>query len=600
MAVKMICLDIDGTLLNSRKNLTEETKAAVRFARSRGVRVFLASGRSYPGLQELMEELGVAGDCICMNGTLIYAGGKEIYRNSLDSGLIHSIISCAEKYGSQLFLAGVDFNLTNQAVDGQVRDVVQNGSLRGDYIICTDPEEFRREAESRGGEIMKAAFKEMEEENIAHLRQDLEDLHLFQIAKSDTCFVDVNPLGATKGKGVEIAARYLGIPMSDVLCIGDNENDREMIEAAGIGVAMGNADPGVKRVACYVTGTNDEDGAASAIRLFLEEQYVVTEHGVLPDVEELQTEAIQRLADLCRDRGGGEILFPRGEYHIGSIRLYSNTILRLMEGASLVGSRDRQDYQDENGEEHFRGPMGIIFSNCEKIRLEGYTFVNSANWSHQMDSCRDISVKNVTVLAGHDGLDLHHCTDIRVDRCRFETGDDCFAGYDVEMLHVRNCYMNTACNALRLGGYDITFEECIFEGPGHYPHISEGSYDTHALFKYYAIRPDKIRRDGGKILIRNCRVSNVRTLFSYDYGREDLMQNNRPLRDLTLENVEISGVKQPSCFRGNREPCLLTLRNVQLRGGDIRDLIRADESVVLCVEKTNIQEKEYARDHFKI
>lgn len=84
-----------------------------------------------------------------------------------------------------------------------------------------------------------------------------------------------------------------------------------MIEAAGIGVAMGNADPGVKRVACYVTGTNDEDGAASAIRLFLEEQYVVTEHGVLPDVEELQTEAIQRLADLCRDRGGGEILFPR-------------------------------------------------------------------------------------------------------------------------------------------------------------------------------------------------------------------------------------------------------------------------------------------------
>ena len=198
MAVKMICLDIDGTLLNSRKELTEETKAAVRYARSRGVRVFLASGRSYPGLSELMEELGVAGYCICMNGTLIYAGGKEIYRNPIDGDQIRTIIRCAEKYGSQLFLAGADFNLSNQPVDGQVRDVVQNGSVRGDYIIRTDPEEFRKEAESRGGEIMKAAFKEMKEENFTNLRKDLEDLHLFQIAKSDTSFVDVNPLGATK------------------------------------------------------------------------------------------------------------------------------------------------------------------------------------------------------------------------------------------------------------------------------------------------------------------------------------------------------------------------------------------------------------------
>lgn len=106
-----------------------------------------------------------------------------------------------------------------------------------------------------------------------------------------------------------------------------------------------------------------------------------------------------------------------------------------------------------------------------------------------------------------------------------------------------------------------------------------------AIFKYYAIRPDVIRRDGGKILIRNCRVANVRNLFSCQYGREDLMQNNRPLRDLTLENVEISGVKQVSFFTGNGETCLLTLRNVRLAGGDdIRNLIRTDESVAVCVE----------------
>ena len=78
--------------------------------------------------------------------------------------------------------------------------------------------------------------------------------------KADTSFVDVNPLGATKGKGVEIAASYLGIPMSEVLCIGDNENDREMIEAAGIGVAMGNAGDNVKASADDICGTAADDG----------------------------------------------------------------------------------------------------------------------------------------------------------------------------------------------------------------------------------------------------------------------------------------------------------------------------------------------------
>lgn len=378
-------------------------------------------------------------------------------------------------------------------------------------------------------------------------------------------------------------------------------------------------------------------------------EYRVTEYGVEAGRKELQTEAVQNVIEICRKSGGGRIIFPKGEYYIGSIRLYSDMELHLESGAKVYGSRnysdysdfhvpstlgylndehyirlwnlpkyyiygiicafgeknvsvtgekdswiDGQDCRDQNGEEHFRGPMGIILSGCENVRLEGYTFINSANWSHQLDSCRNVSVRDITVLAGHDGLDLHHCTDVSVKDSRFETGDDCFAGYDVENLLVENCYINTACNAMRLGGHDIVFDRCVFEGPGHYPHISENTFDTHAVFKYYAIRPDTIRNDGGSIRIENSVISDVRTLFSYQYGKEELMQNNRPLRDIKLKNVSISGVKNKSVFKGNGEPCRIILENITLTGfSSLDELLVTDESVELEVRNMiYVQEKE--------
>lgn len=269
MAVKFLCLDIDGTILDSRKELTDRTRQAVAFVRERGVKVFLASGRSLPGLKELLDRLDLAKNCICMNGALVYADGKEIRRSGLASDMVEEILETAAKYDSQVFFAGVDFNLTNKPLEGKMADAVRKGSLRGDYIIRTNPSEFRTEVKRLEGQILKAGVKELEESNFQRMREDLEAFGNLHIAKSDTHFVDINSARCTKWLGVKAAADYLGIPICDVMCIGDNENDKEMIAKAGIGVAMGNADPCVKRVAYYVTGTNDEDGAADAIHYFL-------------------------------------------------------------------------------------------------------------------------------------------------------------------------------------------------------------------------------------------------------------------------------------------------------------------------------------------
>ena len=89
------------------------------------------------------------------------------------------------------------------------------------------------------------------------------------MAKSDDFFVDVNPREVNKGKGVAILARHLSVPMEQVMCIGDNENDLEMVEMAGIGVAMGNAVETVKCAADYVACDNDHAGVAEAIHRFI-------------------------------------------------------------------------------------------------------------------------------------------------------------------------------------------------------------------------------------------------------------------------------------------------------------------------------------------
>lgn len=368
----------------------------------------------------------------------------------------------------------------------------------------------------------------------------------------------------------------------------------------------------------------------------------VADYGAKPDVKYLQTEIFQKTIEECRKAGGGEIIVPGGDYWIGSLRLYSDMTLHLQEGAHLLGSRDYRNYEDfkvpstlgylkdpyyvklwnlppyyiygmicafgeqnisiigekdssldgndcrdENGEEHFRGPMGIIFSNCQNIVLRGYTFLNSANWSHQMDSCIGIEISDIKILGGHDGFNLHHCDEIRVTDCHLETGDDCFAGYDVQGLSVRNSYINTACNALRLGGTNLVFDNCMFEGPGHYPHISENTYHTHALFKYYAIRPDQIRKEGGGIVIQNSEIKGIDRLFSYDYGKEELMQSQKPLRDITLKNCRISNLKTPGKFYGNGERCRLQMQNIECNLNAEQVLLETDSYIELNLEEVH-------------
>ena len=147
---------------------------------------------------------------------------------------------------------------------------------------------------------------------------------------------------------------------------------------------------------------------------------------------------------------------------------WTNAIIRLAyahnakviaeEGAVIDGCNSF----DETGEEHYRGVHGISMYHCHDLEFRGYTIKDTGNWAHCGYFCQNLTFSGITVLAGHDGVHTGGCDNVLVENCKMYTGDDCVAGFDICGLTVRNCLLNTACSAFRLGGTNVLIEDCSF------------------------------------------------------------------------------------------------------------------------------------------
>ena len=361
-------------------------------------------------------------------------------------------------------------------------------------------------------------------------------------------------------------------------------------------------------------------------------RYVITDYGVIPNTDAMQTEAIQRVLDLCRE-GGGTVVIPKGCFCVAALRMWSDTTLYLEAGAQLLGSEECTDYEvfpvpagvelrtdmelitqyyldkpwpeyrramisaygekniaiigegedsvidgrdcfDPDGEEGFRGPHGVFFTNCENVVMKNYTIKRNGNFMHQLDNCRDILMENVICLAGHDGIHLHHCTHTLIRDCRFITGDDCVAGINIKDLTVKNCEINTSCQAFRIGGHDILVEDCHIWGPGYYPHRktvvqgrgvelprTEGRHNIHALVYHFASTNFPSEIPYGNYVFRNCLVETVDRLMLYTADGGPL-ESGAYLSDMTFENVTFKGMLWPAqCVPSAKVPLTVTLKN---------------------------------------
>jgi hypothetical protein len=287
-----------------------------------------------------------------------------------------------------------------------------------------------------------------------------------------------------------------------------------------------------------------------------------------PEGSSLMTEIIQKAIDSCEKSGGGIVRFLKGTYYSGTILLKSNVTLQLDKGVLIKGSDKYPDYRNDaflygrdltgisiigegiidgvdcynpKGEEGFRGPHCIRLINCKRIKLEGFTIKNSANWAVNCRHCSEGNVINVTILGGHDGLHTRFCDHFTVTGCDFRTGDDAFAGNDNKDFLITSCSINTSCNGFRMGCLNLTVQKCRLWGPGEYMHKIQKRNNMLSAFVHFSPKDENPVLQSGNWIIKEVTVENVDQFYMYNF-RNGLWQTGQPVSSVNFENVKASGL----------------------------------------------------------
>ncbi len=265
---KIIALDMDGTLLNSQKQITPRTKQAIALARQQGIRIVLASGRPIDGMRSKLEELGLTTDqdyVLHYNGSMVQnvATGEVIYKQIVDGKAAKTIAKLAQELGVNTHA----FSQIHGLITPQVSEFTELESKINDGLKITEMDFEQLEDDHPIIKTMIVAEASQLNEAIKKVPQSLRQQ--FTVVQSAPHFLEFLNTQSNKGVGLKAIADHLGIPAHQVMCMGDAENDHHMIEYAGMGIAMANAMEETKRIADYITLSNDEDGVAAAIEKFV-------------------------------------------------------------------------------------------------------------------------------------------------------------------------------------------------------------------------------------------------------------------------------------------------------------------------------------------
>lgn len=292
MAIRLLALDLDGTLLDPHGRITEGNRAALEEARACGVRVALVTGRRFRDARPIALELGLDVPLIAHNGALTK------HAQTLETvAALPLPLAAARKALKVGRAAGADALLSD---DHEGLGLLVYDHVRGDnrsvqaYLSWS-----KRIHGDEGYEAVRQvdSLEEYLDHEPVHLAfsggcnemQTLETLvgrelgndvraFLTTYPKRDFALLDVVHPQASKGVGVAAAAAELGVTREEVMAIGDNFNDLEMLNYAGTGVVMGNADSSLHEIeGLYATTTNDEDGVARAIEKFIIQPITIQE-----------------------------------------------------------------------------------------------------------------------------------------------------------------------------------------------------------------------------------------------------------------------------------------------------------------------------------
>ncbi|GAM75577.1 HMP-PP hydrolase [Vibrio ishigakensis] len=264
---KLIAIDMDGTLLNSDKIISERNKKAIQDARAQGVTVVLASGRPYEGMKNYLAELEMNTDkdfVLCFNAAKVMnLGTGEVIREILTTGKdAKRIAKLAKQHNCNFHGFSVEHGLI---AEKDSKYTQHEANINGLDLIFMSFDDLADDHPMVKTMLVDPA--EIIEPIVASLPAELSEE--YSIVRSAPFFLEFNNPEGNKGSGVKALADHLGIAQSEVMCIGDAGNDHEMLKYAGLGVAMENADDVTKALSNVVTDTNNNSGVGIAIEKYV-------------------------------------------------------------------------------------------------------------------------------------------------------------------------------------------------------------------------------------------------------------------------------------------------------------------------------------------
>lgn len=236
---KMVALDMDGTLLDERSEISRENEDWIRRALDQGIIVSFCTGRGVQGVDKYTQQLQLTTPLVTVNGSEVWMEPGHLHKRHLMD--IHSI--------EQLRQLALQY-------DTWYWGYTVNGVFNKEgWADQPDQQQW-----------LKFGYYTEDEYALRKVKEALPQLGHFEVTNSHPCNLEVNPAGVNKASGLRDVCAQFGFSMSEVVAVGDSLNDLAMIREAGLGVAMGNAQEAVKQAADWVTLTNSEDGVADVIQ----------------------------------------------------------------------------------------------------------------------------------------------------------------------------------------------------------------------------------------------------------------------------------------------------------------------------------------------
>ena len=236
--IKLVALDMDGTLLNNKGQVSEENRKTIKAAKDKGIIVVLSTGRSILTVREHADDLELTSYLVTVNGSEIYDEKRDLVeRNLVNTEHIQWMWELSKLHKTKFWAINTERTWHNEM-----------------------PEDFHKL------DWLKFGFTIEDDATRELVLNELTSRGEFELTNSTLKNIEVNTAGINKARGLALVCSRLGIEMKNVMAVGDSRNDLMMIKEAGLGVAMGNAQDVVKEEADWITSTNEEDGVAKAIQ----------------------------------------------------------------------------------------------------------------------------------------------------------------------------------------------------------------------------------------------------------------------------------------------------------------------------------------------